>query len=107
MNQFDFTGICKVTMSHEKGTPKSKHVSTDFRLEISKNLDRKVYLDEDELPTKNAIKPLDQCFIQGLVGTIHKAHEEGWWDSADHLRYIICEIERGFAEVSNVSKGVM
>lgn len=101
-----FTGISRVTYDHQPGDLTSKHMKTDMRLELSNNLDHKRYLNKG-LPTKEAIKPLSLCFIQGLVANIHKAHEEGWWDSADHLKYIIKELERGFIEVANVSEGKM
>jgi len=104
-NEFSFTGVSRVTMSHETGTTKSTHVATDIFLELSKNLEREKYL-KDDLPTKDGIKPLSQCFIQGLVANIHKAHQEGWWDSAEHLRYVIEELKRGFVEVANVSDGI-
>jgi hypothetical protein len=105
-NEFYFKATCKLTMSNEVGVPTSKHVATDFRLDVSPNLQQDVYLQND-LPTKEAIKPMTQCFIQGLVGNIHFAHEKGWWDSAEHLRYIIKELERGFVEVAKVSDGIM
>lgn len=105
--EFWFTGISKVTMAHEKGAPKSTHVSTDIRLDVSPNMDKKQYLKND-LPTKEGVKPLTQCFIQGLVANIHKAHQEGWWDSAEHLRYIISELERGFVRAdAKVSESTM
>lgn len=94
-------------MSHEKGAPTSKHVATDFRLDISNNLDKEIYLDEEELPTKAGIKPLTQAFVQGLVGNIHMAHQKGYWDSAAHFRYIIDELQRGFVEVAIAGTGTM
>ena len=103
-NEFSFTGVSRVTLSHEKGTQKSTHVSTDMYLELSPNLERDKYL-KDDLPTKDGIKPLTQCFVQGLVANIHKAHQEGWWDSAEHIRYIIDELQRGFVQVAKVSDG--
>jgi hypothetical protein len=32
------------------------------------------------------------------------AHEYGFRDSAEHLRWIIAELERGFVTVANVTK---
>lgn len=107
MPEFSFTGTSKVTMRHEKGMTTSAHVATDFRLDISSNLSRSQYLTTDDLPTKDGIKPLTQTFIQGLIGSIHFAHEKGWWDSAEHLRYIIEELQRGFIEVPDLAKGTM
>lgn len=47
--------------------------------------------------TELGVKAMTQGFIQGLVTNIHAAHQNGTWDSAKHLRYIINELERGFA----------
>lgn len=105
--EFSITGISKVTMEHKKGEPKSTHVATDMRLEISEGMDRKMYLDENDLPTQTAIKHLTQSFIQGLVCNIHMAHQKGWWDSAEHIRYIISELKRGFVQVATVGESTM
>lgn len=104
--RYHFTGISKVTYDHREGETTSTHVTTDMRLELSNNLDNRKYLDRG-LPTKDAIKPLTQCFIQGIVANIHKSHQEGYWDSAEHLRYVIKELERGFSSVASVSEGTM
>lgn len=105
--EFSMTGISKLTLNHRPGEPTSSHVATDMRFEVSKNMDQKKYLDKDDLPTKDAIKPISQCFIQGLVANIHAAHQKGWWDSAEHLRYIMTELQRGFVEVATVEEGTM
>lgn len=106
-NHFSFTAISQVEMEHETGTPLSKHVKTNLRLEISKNLDRKIYLTPDDLPSPEGIKPLTVALIQGLVANIHSAHQSGVWDSAQHIRYIIDELQRGFVQVTEVSKSTM
>ena len=105
-NQFSFTGTSKITLEYTQGDKRSKHVSTDFRLDTGDGVDEKVYLDK-ELPTKEGIKPLTLCFVHGLVGNIHAAHENGYWDSAEHLKYIISELERGFASVAIVHESTM
>jgi hypothetical protein len=104
--RFRFIGISELVLEHEQGSPKSTHVATNVRMEISKNLDRARYLKND-LPTKEGLKPFTMAFIQGLVANIHHGHEKGWWDSAEHLRYIMEELSRGFAEVATVSEGKM
>jgi len=48
---------------------------------------------------------MTQCFTQGIIACLHKAHHEGWWDSAEHLRYVIAELERGFIIPSVVEDG--
>jgi len=102
--EFEIEGRCVVKLKHKEGEKTSTHVSTDFNLDVSKNLDRKMYLDRDDLPTHAGTKMLTQCFVQGLVGNIHNAHEKGFWDSAEHLRYIIAELEKGFISVPTIYK---
>ncbi len=104
MREASFTGVSRVTLAHEKGMTTSRHVATDFFLEVSDNQDKTMFLDKEEMPTKIGTKPLTQCFIQGLVGNIHHAHQKGFWDSAEHIRYIISELERGFAQVATIEK---
>ncbi len=104
--EFSITGVSRITMEYQPTiSSKSKHVATDFFLEVSDNLDSSQY-NNDGLPTKVGTKALSQAFIQGLVGNIHNAHQKGFWDSAEHLRYIIAELEKGFATPATPSKGV-
>ena len=94
--EYQLDARCVLTLRHNKGEKTSSHVTTDFNLDVSKNVDRSLFLDKDDLPTAEGTKALTQCFVQGLIGNIHNAHQKGFWDSAAHLRYIIAELERGF-----------
>jgi len=102
--EFSFEAKVVLTLEHKKGSSKSNHVATDFNLRVSKELDPKQYLDSEDLPTQAGSKVLSNVLIQGLVGNIHLAHEKGFRDSAEHLRWIISELERGFVTVANVEK---
>lgn len=102
-----FTGISKITLSPNPDGKTSRHIATDFTLEVSKNQDKNMFLDFKGRTKKEGVKPLTMTFIQGLVGNVHFAHERGYWDSAEHLRYIIAELTRGFASVASVSEGEM
>lgn len=102
--EFSFEGIARVTMEHTKGSTTSKHVATDFFLECSSNLDDKKYMNDDDVLTKDGSHALTQCFVQGLVGNIHFAHQQGYRNDAEHLRYIIAELERGFASIADATK---
>lgn len=104
--QFSFTAVSKITLECKPGDKKSTHVATDFRLEVE-GLPENVYLTPEELPSKEGIKPLTLAFVHGLVGNIHSAHEQGFWDSAEHLRYCIDELTRGFASVAHTFKSKM
>ena len=97
--EFSFKAEVVLTLEHSQNDLTSKHVATDFNLEVSKNMDAKSYLDSDGLPTKDGAKVLTTVLIQGLIGNIHNCHEKGFRDSAEHLRYIISELERGFVAV--------
>lgn len=105
MKQASFTGTSKIIVADDGNGKTSTHISTEFNLEVSKNQDKNMFLDFKGRPREKGIKPLTQAFVQGLVGNIHFAHERGWWDSAAHLRYIIDELTRGFAEVAKVQEG--
>lgn len=100
---FTLEATCVLELEHKIGKETSNHVSTKFNLEVSKNLDQKHYLQNDGMPTKDGTKAITMVFTQGLIGNIHQAHENSLWDSAEHLRYIIAELEKGFVQVAYTS----
>jgi hypothetical protein len=102
--EFYFEGVVKLTLEHTPGDNGSKHVSTDFYLEVSDNIIRDMYLTKDDLPTREGSRVLTSTLVQGLVANIHMAHQQGFRDSAEHLRYIIAELERGFIQVAEAKK---
>ena len=102
---FSFEGIVKVTAEHTKGSSTSKHVSTDFYLEVSDNLDDKKYMNKDDVLTAEGSKAVAQCFVQGLIANMHFAHNQGYRNDVEHLRYIISELERGFSSVADTMQG--
>jgi hypothetical protein len=99
--QFHFVAISKITMRHEMGAPASQINHTDIRLDVSKNLNKATYLDQEGLPTKEAIKPISLAFLQGIITNIQLGHEKGWWKEADHMRYVIDELQRAFVHPTN------
>lgn len=104
---YTIIGTVKVTAEHTQGMTSSRHITTDFRLDVSKNLKQDEYNDKSGLPTKSGSHALTNAFVQGLIGNIHHAHEKGFKDSAEHLRYIIDQLEKGFISVANISEGTM
>lgn len=96
-----FESKCVLEVEHTEGAKTTKHLATKFNLEVSENLDKSQYIDADGVPTAAGTKVLTNNFVQGLIGNIHQAHDKGYWDSAEHLRYIIAELERGFIAVTN------
>lgn len=102
--EFSFEAKVVLNLEHKKGMTTSKHVATDFNMEVSDNLVRNQYMDKEDLPTEAGSKVLSNVLVQGLVGNIHLSHERGFRDSAEHLRWIISELERGFITVANVEQ---
>jgi hypothetical protein len=102
--EFGFEAKVVLTLEHKKGMTTSKHVATDFNLDVIGELDKKQYLDKEDLPTEAGSKVLSNVLVQGLIGNIHLAHEKEFRDSAEHLRWIISELERGFISVANVKQ---
>lgn len=101
-----FKGICEIEV-RPKGKEKPSMENCCFHLELSSNLDPKAYYDRDGNMTAIGSKTITNVFVQGLVGNMHAAHQAGFMDSAEHLRYIIKELERGFvAQVEVDSKPV-
>ncbi len=87
------------------GGPTSKHISTRMNLNCSNNIDNTLYMDDEGFPTKEGSLVMTNVLIQGLVCNIHQAQENGFRNDSEHLRYIIAELERGFASVVEVGRG--
>ena len=102
--EVQFVGHCGITLNVQPGAKQPEHITTDILLDVLPPLDRAKYF-ENELPNKNGSQILTQIFVDGLLANIHMAHQRGYRDSADHLRYIIAELERGFASPAIVQEG--
>lgn len=101
---FSFEARVVLTLDYIKEIDKSEHVSTDFNLDIGNNLDKSSYLDSEGLLTKDGSNVLSNVLIQGLIGNIHLAHQKEFRDSAEHLKWIVAELERGFIEQVEIEK---
>jgi len=103
-NEFEIEGKCVVRLSGTDGAKKATHLGSEFNLRVSEELDREKYFDPDGLPNAAGSKLLTVAFVQGVLGNIHFAHQSGFRDSAEHLRYVIEELEKGFVEVASARK---
>lgn len=97
---YEFIASAKIELAKKEAG--SQLISSSIRLSPSKNLDKKMYINDNGLPTKDGLDVISNAFIQGLVCCIHTQHQNGQRDSAEHLRYIISELERGFVANINV-----
>ncbi len=85
-----------VDTGNSKDTQKPMLDNAKYRLEISDNLDPDLYYDAEHL-TMDGVKATSNCLIMGLVSNIHYAHKRGIRNDAEHIRWIIAELERGLA----------
>lgn len=89
----------------EKDNKVSTHTGTNIVFDVSPNVDRRNFFDKEDNLNAEGIKGATQCCVQGLIGLIHLGHQNGLWDSAKHMRYIIDELERGFVAQAKVKIG--
>lgn len=96
---------CKLILDYIERKNRANHLMTELTLNISDNLDRTMYFDKDGYPTKEGAQCVTNVLVQGLLLNIHKLHNDGLRDSAEHLRWIISELERGFIQVTETYNG--
>lgn len=92
----------KLTLEHEPGWTTSKHKECKIQLNIPSNFDANQYFDKEGNLTANGAKSQTIVMLSGISANIHASHQAGVWDSAEHLRYIINELEKQFVQVANV-----
>lgn len=97
-----FNVSVNLKLEYNKGAASSKHRGTEFVLDMSDNLDHNIYIDDEGLVTKQGSHVVSNVLVQGLVANLHLAHEQGYRDSAEHLRWLISELERGFVTVCHM-----
>lgn len=98
-----FTAMSKITVKPNPNGKSSKLLDSNITLKISENLDPDYYYTDNEkgLFKLPAVKVMTQAFVQGLIANVKSAHFNGLWDEAEHMRYIIDELGKSFAEVTN------
>lgn len=89
----------------KEGHNRVQHLGVGFAIDVTEPLNKEQYVDEDGVPNKNGCFIATSVMVQGLLANIHVSHQQGFRDSAEHLRYIIAELERGFIEVPTIEKG--
>lgn len=103
--EYTFEAKVQLVIEKVKGSEKQRHVCTNISLDVSDNLDKGRYVDNEGLPTNNGLVSLTNTLVQGLIANIHLSHQKGHRDSAEHLRFVISELERGFIERVTIEKG--
>jgi len=94
--EYHFCAISKITLEHEQGAPVSTLKASDLRLEVSGNLDRSVYVDDMGLPRKDALKPISNALVMGIITNIKMGAQKGWWKDYEHMQYVIDQLQKSF-----------
>src|SRR5690554_5415925 len=97
--QFHFAAIAKMTLEYTEGEQTSTLVEASVRLEPGKGLDRNVYLDGKGLPRKEAMKPILNTLVTGLITHMRHAAQKGWMSEGEMMRYVIKNLEGAFVAV--------
>lgn len=103
--KFEYTVAARLQMECDTEKGKSRLMACDTQIFAHESIE-KDWLNDEGLPNKEGMRAQTMGFVQGIVSNIHASHQLGYIDSAEHLRYVISEIERGFAKANiEVRKG--
>lgn len=94
----------KLTLEHKPGWTTSIHRGCKIALILPTGFAEEMYFDKKGDMTLLAAKTQTSIMVSGLAANIHANHETGVWDSAEHLRHIITELEKQFVEVGKIDK---
>ena len=92
--QIQVTSRVDLIANYKKGS--STVEETNVLLEFHPEKAGRGFKDQNGMPNTKGMKAQTQGLVQGLIANIHFAHQNEMWDSAEHIRYIIKELERGF-----------
>lgn len=98
-HKLSFTGISRITMSHDDSIPNSRPQLQDVSvvLENSPNIDEKLYHEKGAITTMDGCKALANCFNVGLAACVKIAHDRGWMDENKFMEWIFTELTRHHA----------
>jgi len=105
--EFHFAVISKITLEHKKGEATSALKYSDLRLEVSGNLDKSTYIDGKGLPRKEAMKPITNALVMGLITNMRNGSAKGWWKEHEHMEYVINQLQRAFVALGETGESTM
>lgn len=68
--------------------------SSKLALEVYGNIDATSFFDADELPSSNAVKPISDTLVLGLVTNINYGTAKGYLNRDEHLEYIYAALKK-------------
>lgn len=94
--RYGFQATATIELEHSKEQTRSKLVASQIKIDVSSNLSKRAYINQDGTPTADGAKAMTNTFIAGLTANIHHSHKAGYWNESDHIGFIIEELQRGF-----------
>lgn len=91
-----FAAYVKMELEHTPGTNRSAVQVVKFTLLPGPEVDKSAYLGANDQPTEDGVRILAALFTHGVLANLHYAHQNGLWDSAEHVRKVLKMIETGF-----------
>lgn len=96
--KFEIGAKCILEMEHTEGDKQPHLKAVKINLILPDAFDEDMYM-KDGLPNADGAKALSNILVQGLIANIHNAHQRGFHNDAEHIRFVISELERGFIEI--------
>ncbi len=90
------TGFIEVISQIEVNNGDFMLMGTDVTLGMSPNMDIKSFFDKNDFPNKEGCEVITRTLVSAISGNIFMAHQQGYIDSAAHLRLIIGQLEEMF-----------
>lgn len=103
---FQYQVTAQLQVEYDTETHELVHKGVGFNLEVSEEVNKDQFVDEKNLP--NSLKgheAVSHTLISALSANIYIAHQEGFMDSAEHLRKMIALLENQFIQNGDVEKG--
>lgn len=92
--------LIKIELESDLNIGRSRLCACNLEFSPGKNIRMEGWTKESGQFNKDGLKAQTQAMVQGLVANIFAGHEDKEWDSAEHLRYIIKNLENGFAKAN-------
>ncbi len=98
---FSLCTISKVVFTGEGDSTLCHVDSSTLALEVAGEIDARGFFDKDELPSQQALKPISNTLVMGLVTNIHFGAAKGFLSQDEHLEYIYDAIKTALAAQNN------
>jgi hypothetical protein len=109
MSTYIFQVVSELELKPSSDGESSEVVSTSLRLNLQENIDQDKYLDKNAKykMTEEGSKIVTATLVAALSSNIHLAHQNGYQDSAEHLRHIIKKLEDFFIQSPAISTSTL